>query len=813
MRPDQRRGRRFSITSGGLSTKIAGMVFWGMVLVGLLAAMATLQVLKHEREARYTESAQLLAQRIAVSLQRHPAAALLQANRNHFEVLARHWQKLGFEAVELSDGHDVLRFGHRQAGQFVITQPLPLGSPVAGHPAPHVRLTVYFVNADRAMDLQRDNLMLAIGLVVIAFGIVLQYFLHNLLSKPFASMVASAQRFGDGDTSSRIDEELNDEFGFLAKFINRALNSLMGKQEDLHAALAALGREKELAEVTLQSITDAVITANASGIVQYINPAAERLTGWKRQEANGIPLETVIPLVQESTGNMLPNPGQLCLRNNQMRAATRDAALLRRDGEKVVVEIAAAPMHNSQGVVIGVVVAFQDVSQAHRLTQQLSYQATHDALTGLNNRSQFEKVLADVLATTAVDDQTHVLLYLDLDQFKIVNDTCGHIAGDELLRQIAQVMQGAIRKEDTLARLGGDEFAILLRSCPLDQAKQIADKLHQRIQGHRFIWQNKTFQVGASIGMVEITRDELDLPSILSAADLSCYAAKDAGRNRIHVYERSDAILAERRGEMHWVNEIVESLNEDRFLLYRQSIRSISSSDAWALGHHEILIRMRGRDGSIIMPDRFIPAAERYNLMPRIDRWVISKTFAAMARGDLDVPGEQRARIFAINLSGTSLNDELLLDFIRSSGAALGIDFKEVCFEITETAAIRNLAKASQLIKELRGLGCRFALDDFGSGLSSFSYLKTLPVDYIKIDGSFVKDIVNDPIDRGMVEAVHQISRIMKIRTIAEWVQDEASIRILEEIGIDFAQGFHIEEPRPVKLTRAATEVPRQACA
>ena len=552
--------------------------------------------------------------------------------------------------------------------------------------------------------------------------------------------------------------------------------------------------------MTLHSITDAVVTADAAGVVQYINPAAERLTGWSARDGDGRPLQEVIRLAHEISGETLPNPGLLCLQSNLVQTTTRHAVLLRRDGGKVAIEISAAPMRNSRGTVIGTVVAFQDVSHARRLTQQLSYQASHDALTDLFNRVKFEESLNELLAAAAAEPQEHALLYLDLDQFKIVNDTCGHIAGDELLRQIARAMQDGIRKGDLLARLGGDEFGILLRNCPLDQARQIAEKLLERIQAHRFAWQGKNFEIGASIGVAAIAGQNSSLAEVLSAADLACYAAKDTGRNRIHLYREADAVLAERSGEMHWVNLIVATLDDERFLLYRQPIRALAAAGAGARDHHEILLRMQAPDGSIIPPDNFIPAAERYNLMPRIDRWVIRNAFAALAAGEFGAPGTGAEHMIAINLSGMSLDDDQLPGFIRACADDYGISFTDICFEITETVAIRNLSKASRLINELHALGCRFALDDFGSGLSSFGYLKALPVDFLKIDGSFVKDLVADPIDRGMVEAIHQVGQIMKIRTIAEWVEDEATMAALTEIGVDFAQGYHIGRPQPITL-------------
>lgn len=790
---------------GGLPTQIAGIVFWGMVLIGLLAAALVLREQEQKLLSRNTGNALQLTQIIGETLKQHPAPQRLQANRTRLWQQAESMREsLGFEALKLTSANDALRIGEIKSTQLAISHPLSIQSSLPGQTPHEIQVTVYFPNLAESVLEQRKNILLGIGLVMILFGLVLQKILQHLLSRPFANMVASARQSADGDIAARFDESRDDEFGFLAKFINRALDSLTQQQTQLQAALAratqseaALSREKERAEVTLHSITDAVITTSETTHIQYMNPVAERLTGWSNEEAHNLPLAAVIQILHEISGDPLPNPMQACLQNSAVETLDQHGVLLRRDGEKIDIETSAAPMYNDQGKVFGAVIVFQDVRHTRRLARQLSYQAGHDALTGLFNRLKFEEHLHDLLVSVVADSQEHALFYLDLDQFKIVNDTCGHIAGDELLRQISTALQAALRKEDILARLGGDEFGVLLKNCPLDQARQIAEKLRQNIKALRFAWQDKTFEIGVSIGVVAITPDNLNSASILSAADLSCYAAKDMGRNRIHIYQPTDIVLAQRHGEMRWATQIKEALNENRFLLFRQSIRAIPA-DSPNQEHYEILIRMQDVDGNIILPGSFIPAAERYNLMPDIDRWVIRHTFSALADGAFGPTGQGRQCVVAINLSGASLGDENLLKFIRACQEEFAVPFSEICFEITETVAISNLSRATGLIRELRELGCRFALDDFGSGLSSFGYLKNLPVDYIKIDGSFVKDMATDSIDRAMVEAINQIGHIMKIQTIAEWVEDEAALAILTEIGIDFAQGYHINRPHSV---------------
>ena len=800
-------GRQPLLIEGGLPTRITGIVFWGVVLIGSLAAAMLLHGQGSQQLIRNTSSGALLVQKIDETLAQKPAAPLLQTHRQTLQQMAEAWRSpLGFEALKLALENEVWLYGKTHSYQSAVTHTLLIPALQAGQPARQLRVTVYFPSLFKSVIEQRKNILLGIGGAIILFGLILQKTLQRLLSRPFADMLACAQHSADGDIAARFDESRTDEFGFLAQFINRALDSLTHQQMELQVTLAraaqseaALSREKERAEVTLHSITDAVITTSATTHIQYMNPAAEQLTGWSSEEAHNLPLGSVIQLVHEISGQPLPNPMHACLQNNAVETLNQHAALLRRDGEKIAIEMSAAPMYNDHDDVFGAVMVFQDVRHTRLLTHQLSYQASHDLLTGLFNRLKFEESLNTLLAEAAAHPVGHALLYLDLDQFKIVNDTCGHVAGDALLRQVSAALQTEIRNEDTLARLGGDEFGVLLRNCPLENATKIAEKMRHRIKELRFVWQDKTFYIGVSIGVVAITPDNLSSASILSAADLACYTAKDMGRNRIHVYETTDATLAQRHGEMCWTTMIVETLNENRFLLYQQTIRAIAPG-ATSLDHYEILVRMQGPDDTLIMPGSFIPAAERYNLMPGIDRWVIRNTFAAIAHGAFGPSGKGAGRMIAINLSGASLGDDGLLGFICATRDEFGIAFSEVCFEITETVAISNLARATELIRALRALGCRFALDDFGSGLSSFAYLKNLPVDFLKIDGGFVKDAATDPIDRAMVEAIRQIGKIMKIQTIAEWVENEATLIVLKEIGVDFAQGFHIDKPHPIQL-------------
>ncbi len=429
-------------------------------------------------------------------------------------------------------------------------------------------------------------------------------------------------------------------------------------------------------------------------------------------------------------------------------------------------------------------------------TARLSYQASHDNLTGLPNRREFELRVERALASAREHHQLHTLCYLDLDQFKVVNDTCGHVAGDELLRQLAVLLQNQLRERDTLARLGGDEFGVLLENCPPDQAQPIAEVLRQTVKDFRFVWRDKTFVIGVSIGLVPITAESESLDALLRSADAACYAAKDRGRNRVHVYQVGDVELQRRRGEMQWVTQITQAMEENRLRLYVQPITPLQPTADGEI-HYEMLLRLIDEEAQVVLPMAFIPAAERYNLMPSLDRWVISAAFSAYGQIFPEGPGD-RKRLCTVNLSGHSLCDENFLAFVERQFAINRVPYEGICFEITETAAITNLTEAMEFIKTLKGRGCKFSLDDFGSGLSSFTYLKNLPVDYIKIDGTFVRDMENEPMDRAMVESINHIGHVMGLKTIAEFVESPRVLAHLREIGVDYVQGDIIKPPLPL---------------
>ncbi|MDD2055936.1 EAL domain-containing protein [Pseudomonas sp. GD03860] len=554
----------------------------------------------------------------------------------------------------------------------------------------------------------------------------------------------------------------------------------------------ALEVEKERAQVTLESIGDGVITTDVDGCIAYMNPAAEQLTHWHAAQAQGLPLAALFSLLDENA----EKDGRTLLEHvlsGGLKGGSEHIKLIQRlDGSTVSVALVGAPIM-AEGKVSGIVLVLHDMTQERQYIANLSWQATHDALTGLANRREFEYRLELALNALARKPARHALIFLDLDQFKLVNDTCGHAAGDELLRHICAVLQAGLREGDTLARLGGDEFGILLENCPQEQAERIAESLRLAVQSLHFVWKGRPFMTTVSMGLVHITQAPTTLEASLRAADMACYMAKEKGRNRVQVYHADDSELSMRFGEMAWIQRLHVALEENRFCLYAQEIAALGSHGG--AGHLEILLRLHDESGRIILPDSFIPAAERYGLMTALDRWVVRSVFQVI-RQCLDERREGPLAMCAINLSGSSIGDDKFLEYLRRLFGEFAIPPHLICFEITETSAIANLGSAIRFINELKGLGCRFSLDDFCAGMSSFAYLKHLPVDYLKIDGSFVKDMLDDPVNRAMVEVINHIGHVMGKRTIAEFVETPLIEQALQEIGVDYAQGYLIERPQ-----------------
>ncbi len=594
----------------------------------------------------------------------------------------------------------------------------------------------------------------------------------------------------DGSTVVVLDNcrAVRDENGQVTGFEGTIVDVTERKQAEM-----AIFEAKERAQVTLQSIGDAVITTDAHGFIDYLNPVAESLVGWENREALHRPITDVLILVDELSASPIECPATRCLREERPLGLSQQTVLVTRQGQKVDIQHSAAPIHDRNGDLTGAVIVFHDISKERRLHRALHYQACHDALTGLINRREFENRLAAAVESVHHGEKTrHALLYLDLDQFKLVNDTCGHAAGDQLLKQLTGVLQSHLRAADTLARLGGDEFGVLLQDISIPQAQRIAETLRESVRDYRFIWQRSVLSVGVSIGIVEISGQTPSVSGVLSAADIACYAAKDGGRDRVRVYT-GDAI-PERHRAMTWISKLSRDCEEGDFELFYQPIIPIDP----ALKDRErfqLLVHWRDESGVLIAPDEFIPAAERFNLIASIDRWVVRQALERLAHrsGSMVKP-----YTMTIGISGSSLNDERFLEYLTAELSARRLSPGAICLEITETAAIANPGNVGHFMRELHNRGCWFALDDFGRGLSSFRYLKNLPVDYLKIDGQFIENVASDPVSRSMVQAIASIGKAMGVRTVAERVESSEVLAELGQLGVGFAQGLHIAKPRSI---------------
>ena len=551
--------------------------------------------------------------------------------------------------------------------------------------------------------------------------------------------------------------------------------------------------EKERAQVTLASIADGVIRVNARGELDYINPSAELMTGWSYAEAIGQQVGNVYKVLDERTRFPRNSSIEECLAKNWTISFNARMLVREADEMEFLIQEMASPIKSRSGALMGAVVVFRDVTQLRGLQRERNYLASHDSLTGLINRREFETRLGRLLDEAREKKTEHVLCYIDLDDFKVVNDTAGHLVGDQLLKQIASTLSTFLHGGDTLGRLGGDEFALLLKDCSVKEALKRCDALCRAVKNHRFRWEDRIFKVGASVGIVALDHNLPGLEDALKAADSACYVAKDEGRDRVHVYKPDDKAIAELHGEMQWIHTINSAINESRLRLYRQVISPIGENDGEE-SFYEIFIRIKDLSGEMIKAAEFFPAAERYRLASVLDRWVVSRIVEALSARQLE------NTVLAVNLSGQSLGEKAFLEFLVSKLERVNFDPHYLCFEITETAAVTNLARALEVMKRLRKIGYRFILDDFGTGLSSFVYLKTLPVDFLKIDGEFVRQVDARGVEEEMISAIHRLSHAMELKTIAESVETAEVLEKLGKLGIDYAQGYFLGNPEPLDL-------------
>ncbi len=551
-------------------------------------------------------------------------------------------------------------------------------------------------------------------------------------------------------------------------------------------------RQKNL--LTLNALNDAVIITDCNGNIYHMNPKAEKLTGWKIEEVLGTHVSNIYQIISELTKEKVESPITKAINLGQ-NIGLQNHILLPKIGEEISIEDSVTPIINNDGKPTGAVLVFRDISGARQLTRQISYQSSHDELTGLVNRREFERYLKISIDSAKKKNAIHAMVYIDIDLFKVINDTCGHIAGDQLLREIAPIVEEETPNGDIVGRLGGDEFGILLHSCTAEQALITCNRIRNIIEQQGFSWRGQNFIISLSMGIVLINNETENVSEVLRKADSACFVAKDSGRNKLHLYREDDIEMANRHGEMQWVSKLKDALDNDRFILYYQTIAPLNSNEA-AGKHYEILLRLTDEEGNLVPPFIFLGAAERYNMITKIDYWVIKNTFEWLHShpDHLD-----ELSLCSINLSGNSLSDSGLLSHIEMQFEKYNIPPEKICFEVTETMAVANTDVAKELIQSLREYGCKFALDDFGTGMASFEYLKNFPVDYLKIDGSFVKDMIDDPIDSAMVKSINDIGHVMGKKTIAEFVENDDIGAKLREIGVDFAQGYGIQKPTPLK--------------
>jgi diguanylate cyclase (GGDEF)-like protein/PAS domain S-box-containing protein len=565
------------------------------------------------------------------------------------------------------------------------------------------------------------------------------------------------------------------------------------------ATSSVLPTEKPRAVATLEAMGESVITVDADGRIDYINTAAETLLGQSFDQVIGKAFPDVASLVDETDRRSLGDPVRMALTAGGRVSMGRRAVLVPANGiGERSVELSVTPLKSVGKDTVGLVLVLHDTSELRGLARQMTYQASHDALTGLVNRREFERRLQEAMDSAQTGDVAHALCYLDLDRFKVVNDTCGHTAGDNMLREVASIIKDAVRDSDTVGRIGGDEFALLLVGCPLEKARQIADDVVHSVREYRFVWKDKIFNIGVSVGLVEIGRGGGALEDLMNSADSACYVAKKQGGVHVHVYSAREEANARHSGEIHWLQKLQGALRDNKFELYYQPI--VHAQVGGLRGPSiEVFVRMEGENGQPGSPPaEFIRAAERYRLMPFVDRWVVQTVLSALGRGGMKLPA---GRSVAINIAGQTLGDSEFLEFVVDCFDHTGAAPTDICFEVTESSVVANLDHARRFIGVLHGMGCEFALDDFGSGLSSFSTLKTLPMDYLKIDGSFIRNLAHDTVNQAMVAAMIELSRSLNFRIVAEQVEDQPSLDAVTNMGIDFVQGFVIGRPLPLSVT------------
>ena len=676
------------------------------------------------------------------------------------------------------------------------------------------------VNASKAeLSIRLIEHIVIVGVVFLFVGLFAYLWsirLQNYIYRPIEHILSVTRQVRSGnDYSVRVQKYYNDELGLLADDFNLMLQQIEQRDHDLEKqvsdrtqelekrnyklaneirfrlkAQAKLHESEKRFRSTFSNAAIGMILLDRKGNIIQVNNAVCTMLGYEEKDLQRM---TVAEITYSEDRDMNAVEREKLL-NGEIDHFRAEKRYMRKDGETIWGLSTISGVYDKDGEFLYAISQVLDITEEYRLSKELSYQASHDVLTGLLNRREFELRVNKAWERSRDKEGVHVLCYIDLDQFKIINDSCGHIAGDEMLRQIAALLRENTRKHDSVARLGGDEFGVLMEFCSMRHGLMVAGNLRKQIEQLQFVWDDNRFKVAGSIGVVEINAQSNSVAELLKQADSACFTAKEEGRNRVNVYRSEDAAVVQRRGEMQWVRRIQEAIDEDRLILYSQPIVPTDSSEKGL--HMEVLVRLLTKEGEEVPPGAFLPAAERYGLATNIDHWVVTHVFDWMQKNREYV--QTHVNVCAINLSGLTLSDSTFLDKIIDELYARELSAEKLCFEITETALIANLSLATTFIRALRRLGCKFALDDFGSGLSSFAYLKNLQVDYLKIDGMFVRDMMRDPIDYALVRAINEMGKVMGKKTIAEFVESEELFVEVKKLGIDYAQGYGVGSIKPL---------------
>lgn len=643
----------------------------------------------------------------------------------------------------------------------------------------------------KAAEHRPDIILMDIMLAGVVDGIEAAKAIKRDLQIPVIFLTA----YADERTLERAKEA--EPFGYILKpFKERELYTTIDIALYKYRVDKKLKQQERLFSAILHSVNDGIIATDINLAILFMNPIAEDMTGWREAEARGKPAHTVLSLIDSRSLSPVLSESQPM---DGHPVFFRDSVMKSQHGNSFIVDGSITKIHQAQNETEGYVLAFRDISELKRMSATIDYQASHDSLTGLSNREEFSLRLSELLEDLKRNGGRHTLIEMDVDRFKVVNDTCGSMAGDELLRQVSNFLQSLTQRHDISARLGGDEFAVILRDCSMEDSIHVAKRLQDAVQSHKFIWQKNLFPITLSIGIVPLTEEDEDIHEVLAAADDACYIAKEEGGNRINVFQRTAEKYVLRRGQMEWIGKINEAMEKNRFRLWFQNIEPLAPEgdppNTRPRPKAELLIRMDGSDGALIGPGAFIPSAERYGLMPALDRWVIdsaAKTWERLKRTNNPLI----ERVLTINLSGPTLLDESFIEYVVLTFRNYGALPESFCFEITETAAIQNLSYASRFMGKLKDQGFTFSLDDFGSGFSSFNYLKNLPVDYLKIDGSIVQNIDESLVNYTMVDAINSMGHVLGLKTVGEYARNEGVVDRLRRIGVDYAQGYALAEPR-----------------